>query len=59
VCKFVSVISEEHFGACHEKLDVEVRGTRTSSDITKATLERDVNSVSTAGSFNVDYVNGT
>lgn len=31
----------------------------TSADITKATLKLYVNSVTTAGSFNVDYVNGT
>jgi hypothetical protein len=31
----------------------------TSSDITKATLKLYVNTVPTAGSFNVDYVNGT
>ncbi len=31
----------------------------TSADITKATLKLYVNTVTTAGSFNVDYVNGT
>jgi len=31
----------------------------TSADITKATLKLYVNAVTTAGSFNVDYVNGT
>jgi hypothetical protein len=31
----------------------------TSTDITKATLKLYVNAVTTAGSFNVDYVNGT
>jgi hypothetical protein len=31
----------------------------TSSDITQATLKLYVNAVTTAGSFNVDYVNGT
>ncbi len=31
----------------------------TGADITKATLKLYVNSVTTAGSFNVDYVNGT
>ena len=31
----------------------------TSTDITKATLKLYVNTVTTAGSFNVDYVNGT
>ncbi|HEY4840439.1 MAG TPA: DNRLRE domain-containing protein [Terriglobales bacterium] len=30
----------------------------TSADITKATLKLYVNAVTTAGSFNVDYVNG-
>jgi len=33
--------------------------TYTSADITKATLKLYVNTVPTAGSFNVDYVNGT
>ncbi len=31
----------------------------TSADVTKATLKLYVNAVTTAGSFNVDYVNGT
>ena len=31
----------------------------TGADITKATLKLYVNAVTTAGSFNVDYVNGT
>ena len=31
----------------------------TSADITKATLKLYVDAVTTAGSFNVDYVNGT
>jgi len=36
-----------------------IPATYTSADITKATLKLYVNTVSTAGSFNVDYVNGT
>jgi hypothetical protein len=36
-----------------------IPATYTSADITKATLKLYVNSVATAGSFNVDYVNGT
>jgi hypothetical protein len=36
-----------------------IPSTYTSADITKATLKLYVNSVVTAGSFNVDYVNGT
>jgi len=36
-----------------------IPSTYTSADITKATLKLYVNTVPTAGSFNVDYVNGT
>jgi hypothetical protein len=36
-----------------------IPATYTSADITKATLKLYVNTVATAGSFNVDYVNGT
>jgi hypothetical protein len=36
-----------------------IPATYTSADITKATLKLYVNTVVTAGSFNVDYVNGT
>jgi hypothetical protein len=36
-----------------------IPATYTSADITKATLKLYVNTVPTAGSFNVDYVNGT
>ncbi len=36
-----------------------IPSTYTSADITQATLKLYVNTVSTAGSFNVDYVNGT
>jgi len=36
-----------------------IPATYTSADITKATLKLYVNTVLTAGSFNVDYVNGT
>jgi hypothetical protein len=36
-----------------------IPSTYTSADITKATLKLYVNTVVTAGSFNVDYVNGT
>ncbi len=36
-----------------------IPGDYGSADITKATLKLYVNSVTTAGSFNVDYVNGT
>jgi hypothetical protein len=36
-----------------------IPSTYTSADITKATLKLYVNAVATAGSFNVDYVNGT
>src|ERR1700721_337366 len=36
-----------------------IPSTYTSADITKATLKLYVSSIGTAGSFNVDYVNGT
>ncbi len=36
-----------------------IPSTYTSADITQATLKLYVNTVATAGSFNVDYVNGT
>ena len=36
-----------------------IPSTYTSADVTKATLKLYVNAVTTAGSFNVDYVNGT
>lgn len=36
-----------------------IPATYSSADITKATLKLYVNTVTTAGSFNVDYVNGT
>src|SRR5208282_3552607 len=36
-----------------------IPSTYTSADVTKATLKLYVNAVTTAGSFNVDYINGT